>query len=138
MFECTSLESHVSNFKSHVSRLDLEVMDVDTLIEEDLCSLLLMSLPTSYTAFQDTLFIFLSKKKDTLFYGHKDLTLPTIYELFSSKEIKNYTVDGLITQAEGLVLHGCDQERKNIGSPSRSKSNNHEKMCKYCKKKGKH
>ena len=127
MFECTSLESHVSNFKSHVSRLDLEVMDVDTLIEEDLCTLLLMSLPTSCTAFQDT-----------LFYGHKDLTLPKIYELFSSKEISNFAVDGLITQAEGLVLHGCDQKRKNSGSPSRSKSNNQEKMCKYCKKKGKH
>ena len=61
MFEDASLESNILNFKEIIS--DIEVMDANTLIEEDLCSLLLMTLCTSCTTFHDT-----------LFYAHKDLT----------------------------------------------------------------
>ena len=70
-------------------------MDANTLIEEDLCCLLLMSLLASYTAF-----------RDTLFYGHKDLSLRTVYESLSSKEIMNHIAkkNGLVTQAEGLFI----------------------------------
>ena len=90
MLEGTSLELHISKFKEVIS--DLEAMDANTLIEEDLCCLLLMSLPASYTAF-----------RDTLFYGHKDLSLRTVYESLSSKEIINHMTNGPVTEAEGLV-----------------------------------
>ena len=123
MLEGTSLELHISKFKEVIS--DLEAMDANTLIEEDLCCLLLMSLPASYTAF-----------RDTLFYGHKDLSLRTVYESLSSKEIMNHMANGPVTEAEGLVIRGRDPERKNGDSRGRSKSKNREKTCNYCKKKG--
>ena len=62
MFEGTSLRSHISNFKEIIS--GLEVMKAKISIQEHLCSLLVMSLHASYSAF-----------RDTVFYGHKDLTL---------------------------------------------------------------
>ena len=61
-------------------------------------------LHTFYTPFQDN-----------LVYGHKDLTLKTIYESLSSMEIMNYMADGQTTQLEGLVLQGHDHERENSG-----------------------
>ena len=100
MLEGTSLEVHISTFKEVLS--NLEAMDANTLIEEDLCCLLFMSLPASYIAFQDT-----------LFYGHKDLSLRTVYEPLSSKEIMNHMANGSVTAAKGLVIRGRDLQRKN-------------------------
>ena len=85
----------------------------------------LMSLLASYTAF-----------RDTLLYDHKDLSLQTVYESLSSKEIMNHMANGPVTQAEGLFILGRDPEKKNDGSQGRSKSKNCEKTCNYCKKKG--
>ena len=45
MMEGTSLESHLTAFK-HIM-VDIEALDANTLMEEDLCSLLLMSMPLS-------------------------------------------------------------------------------------------
>ena len=60
--------------------------------------------PTFYSPFQDT-----------LVYGHKDLSLQTIYESLSSMEIMNYMANGPTTQPEGPVVQGHDQERENNG-----------------------
>lgn len=49
MMEGTSLESHLVIFKDIM--VELEAFDANTLIEEDLCSLLLMSLPPSFLSF---------------------------------------------------------------------------------------
>ena len=61
-------------------------MDANTLIEEDFCSLLLMTLGTSFTTF-----------RDTIFYAHKDLTWKTIHETLLSKEMMNHMEDGPTT-----------------------------------------
>ena len=101
MLEGTSFEVHISKFKEVI--WDLGAMDANTLIEDDLCSLLLMSLLASYTAF-----------RDTLFYGHKNLSLRMVYESLLSKEIMNHMGNGPVTQAEGLFIRGCDLEKKKV------------------------
>ena len=92
MVESTSLESHLANFKDIMAELD--ALDGNTLIEEDLCSLLLMSLLPSFSGFQDI-----------LFYGCKGLPLETIYEDLSSKESMSKLSEMTTpSQGEGLVV----------------------------------
>ena len=50
MMEGTSLESHLTAFKNIMA--ELEALDANTLMEEDLCSLLLVSVPLSFSGFQ--------------------------------------------------------------------------------------
>ena len=106
MVEVTSLESHLTNFKDIMAELD--ALDANTLIEEDLCSLLRMSLPPSFSGF-----------RDILFYGSEGLSLETIYEDLSSKEsMSKLSETATPSQGEGLVVRGCNPEKKKNTSRS--------------------
>ena len=88
--------------------------------------ILLCSLPSSYSTF-----------RDIIFYSRDTLNLEEVYDALFSKEKMKQLVVGSETQAEGLVIRGRTQERNYSGDGrGRSKSNNNEKMCRYCKKKG--
>ena len=124
MVEGTSLESHLANFKDIMAELD--ALDANTLVEEDLCSLLLMSLPPSFWGF-----------RDILFYGSQSLSLETIYEDLSSKEsMSKFSETATPSQGEGLVVRGRKFEKKSNTSRRRSKSRHPDKTCNYCKKPG--
>ena len=106
MVEGTSLESHLANFKYIMAELD--ALDANTLIEEDLCSLLLMSLPPSFSGF-----------RDILFYGSKEsmskLSLETIYEDLSSKEsMSKLSESATPSEGEGLLFEDVTPRRRKI------------------------
>ncbi|CAA6659215.1 unnamed protein product [Spirodela intermedia] len=84
------------------SRLDeICMVKIVTRRNLDLCSLLLMSLPSSFSGFWDI-----------LFYGSKGLSLESIYEALSSKEIIcKFSKMTTLSQAEGLVIRRRDLER---------------------------
>ena len=56
MVQGTSLEFLIANFKDIMAELD--ALDANTLVEEELCSLILMSLLPSFLGFRD-IFVFL-------------------------------------------------------------------------------
>ena len=83
------------------------------------------SLPSSYATF-----------RDTILYSLDILTLEEVfYALFSKEKMKQLLV-GSKAQVEGLVIQGRTHERNHGGDMmGKSKSNNKDKICKYCKKK---
>ncbi|CAA7402195.1 unnamed protein product [Spirodela intermedia] len=92
MMKGTSLESHLAAFKDIMA--ELEALDVNMLNDEDLCSLLLMSLSPSFLGF-----------RDILFYGSEGLSLATIYEALSSKKnMSKFLETATSSQAEGVVI----------------------------------
>nr|AAT44257.1 putative polyprotein [Oryza sativa Japonica Group] len=128
-----SVMDHLSAFKKIVA--DLESMEVKY-DEEDLCLILLCSLPSSYANF-----------RDTILYSCDTLTLKEVYDALHAKEKikKMVPSEGSNSQAEGLVVRGRQQE-KNTNSKSRdkssssyrgrSKSRGRYKSCKYYKRDG--
>ena len=117
MVEGTSLEFLIANFKDIMAELD--ALDANTLVEEELFSLILMSLLPSFLGF-----------RDILFSCFKGLSLETIYEDLSSKEsMRKLSEMATPSQGESLVVQRPNPEKKKNTSRSRSKSRHSNKTC---------
>ena len=126
-----SVINHLSVFKEIVS--DLQSMEVDY-DDEDLCLILLCSLPSSFSNF-----------RDTLLYSHDTLTLDEVCEALHAKEKMKLMVssEGSASKGEALSVRGRTENKSNNGNrgkssnryKGRSKSRGRgDKFCKYCKK----
>jgi hypothetical protein len=126
-----SVMNHLSIFREIVS--DLLSMEVKY-EDEDLALLLLVSLPSSFMNFRDTICI----SRDTL-------TLTEVYEALHQREKMKSMVqaESLSSKAEALEVRGRPGQRDNYHHNNkdkiktdrgRSKSKGRDKFCRYCKK----
>ena len=80
---------------------DVDALNAKTFIGEDHCSVVLMSLPSSYSSFQDI-----------LFYDTQEFSLETYEALFSKESMSKFSTISFWTLVEGLVVKERDQEEK--------------------------
>ena len=126
-----SVMDHLSSWKEIVS--DLQSIEVKY-EDEDLCLLLLCSLPNSFSNFRDT--ILLSRDK---------LTLAEVYEALQQREKMKSMVqaESSSSKAEALQVRGRPEQRDNYHynnnrdksktDRGRLKSNGRNQFCRYCK-----
>jgi hypothetical protein len=123
--------NHLSIFREIVS--DLVSMEVNY-EDDNLALLLLVSLPSSFTNFCDTICI-----------SHDTLTLAEVYEALQQREkMKSMVQEEGSSKAEALQVRGRTEQRitnnnynrhKSKTNQGRSKSKGRrDKFCRYCKK----
>ena len=126
-----SVSNHLSVFREIVS--DLQSMEVKY-DDEDLGLLLLVSLPSSFSNFRDTILL-----------SRDELTLAEVYDALMQREKMKTMVqaESSSSKAEALQVRGRSEERdnnysnnrgKSKGDRGRSKSKGRDKFCRYCKK----
>jgi hypothetical protein len=131
MKEGGSVLNHLSVFEEIVS--DLQAMEIDY-DDEDLCLILLCSLPSSFTNF-----------RDTFLYDHDTLTLDQVSVAFHAKEKMKHVVSSEGSASNGAALSVCGRIENKPNNSNRGKSSNdykgysksrskEDKFCKYCKK----
>ena len=130
MEEDGSVLNHISVFKEIIA--DLVSMEVEY-EDEDLCLLLLCSLPSSFASFHDTILL-----------SRDELTISDVFEALQSREKMKGMVrsDGSSSKGDALQVRGRFEQRsfnesndhfKSQESRGHSKFRPPKKFCKYCK-----